>query len=39
MRCVIPGERCAFRIYRDPGFAVQSQEEENAGSAWEKRGK
>ena len=38
IRYRIPKERYAFQIYRDLGFSVESQDEENVRFVWEKSG-
>jgi ribosomal protein S18 acetylase RimI-like enzyme len=38
IRYVIPKERYAFQIYRDLGFSVESQDEENVRFVWKKSG-
>ena len=38
IRYEIPKERYAFQIYRDLGFSVESQDEENVRFVWEKSG-
>ena len=38
IRYEIPKERYAFQIYRDLGFSVESQDEENVRFVWKKSG-
>ena len=38
IRYRIPKERYAFQIYRDLGFSVESQDEENVRFVWKKSG-